>query len=492
MTSLYLLKLGGSVLTHKDKPYTLREEVLRRVPEEIRGYAGNIILIIGVGSFGHPPAVKYRLWEGAHGKAWEWADTRRSVQELSLRVVSELVKGGIPAAEIHPHDIFRDKGRSLEVNLDPVLDFVDLGIVPVLHSDGIPHPSLGLRVISGDEILAELARQLRGEVRRAIFCIDVDGIYSGDPKKGNSELYQKISREELLKIAEDTGDFSRGMLGKAKQILRIPREVEVYVINGLVPGNIRESLSCSPKVGTIVLRGGFMNEYLENILVAVAQFIYTIFIVKAMDKAVKAGKISQDTSRKIVHMWAGGMILFWPLYTGRSAPFFFCITPAIWVFLLVATALTKGPEDPVVKSMTRNSDPKELLRGVMYFPLMVIILTLIFWWKGGRAGSFLFPALAGICAVGFGDGCAPLFGKKIGGRRYKLFGREKTLGGSFGVFIGTLISIFVLSWVVLRYLPPIWMPFVLAAVATVVEALSPADVDNLLIAFITAAVAYFI
>ncbi len=487
-----MLKLGGSVITHKEKPYTLREEVLERLPEEIRGFEGNLIIILGVGSFGHPPAVKYRLWEGAHGKAWEWADTRRSVQELSQAVIQKLVKEGIPAVEIHPYDVFKDKGGSLEVNLEPILNFVELGIVPVLHSDGIPHPKLGLRVISGDEIAAELARRLKEKVKRVIFCIDVDGVYSGDPKRTKARFYERISREELLKIAEDTGDFSRGMLGKAKQICRIPKEIKVYVINGLVPGNIRESLSCLPKVGTLVLRGDLMNEYLQNILVAIAQFLYTIFIVKAMDAAVKSGKISQDTSRKIVHMWAGGMILFWPLYAGRTAPYFFCITPAIWVFLLVSTALTKGPEDPVVKSMTRHSDPKELLRGVMYFPLMVIILTLIFWWKGGKAGPFLFPALAGICAVGFGDGCAPLFGKKIGGKKYKLFGREKTVGGSFGVFIGTLVSIFVLSWVVLRYVPPVWVPFLLAAVATFVEAFSPADVDNLLIAFITAAVAYFI
>jgi len=153
-----------------------------------------------------------------------------------------------------------------------------------------------------------------------------------------------------------------------------------------------------------------MNEYLYNGLVALSQFLYTIFIVIFTDALVKRKVISQSLSRKIVHMWAGGMILFWPLYSGTSGPYFFCITPGIWVGILLYVATTKGPEDPTVRSMTRTGNPKELLRGVLYFPLMTIILTLLFW-RGDTLSPEQFPALAGIVAVGFGDGIAPILGK---------------------------------------------------------------------------------
>jgi len=198
-----------------------------------------------------------------------------------------------------------------------------------------------------------------------------------------------------------------------------------------------------------------MNEYLYNALIAFLQFLYTIFIVALTDKLVKKKVISQGLSRKIVHMWAGGMVLFWPLYEGTTAPYFFCVTPGIWIGLLIYVAMTKGPDDPTVRSMTRTGDPKELLRGVLYFPVMTIVLTLVFW-HGTPLGKDQFPALAGIAAVSFGDGLAPIFGQ-YAKRHIEIWKGVKKSGlGSLGMFLGSLISIPTLSYVVLGYLPELW------------------------------------
>ncbi|HEC96154.1 MAG TPA: hypothetical protein ENI59_00555 [Euryarchaeota archaeon] len=233
-----------------------------------------------------------------------------------------------------------------------------------------------------------------------------------------------------------------------------------------------------------------MNEYLYNGLIAIAQFLYTIFIVLVTDALVKRKVISQSLSRKIVHMWAGGMVLFWPLYTGNTAPCFFCITPGIWICLLLYVATTKGPDDPTVRSMTRSGDPKELLRGVLYFPLMTIILTLIFW-RSESLGPEQFPALAGIVAVGFGDGIAPILGQ-YSKKHFEIWkGTKKSFLGSLGMFLGSFIGILVFTPIVLGYVPKITHILIISILATLVEFFSPKDVDNLLIAFFTAGFAYF-
>jgi len=64
MTSLQFLKLGGSLITEKDRPHTARLQVIRRLASEIARArrddpALRLVLGHGSGSFGHVPAQKY-------------------------------------------------------------------------------------------------------------------------------------------------------------------------------------------------------------------------------------------------------------------------------------------------------------------------------------------------------------------------------------------------------------------------------------------------
>ena len=62
--SISLLKLGGSLLTDKNQPYSLRKDILRSSVRQIIDADEKLILIHGGGSFGHPIAKTYRLTEG--------------------------------------------------------------------------------------------------------------------------------------------------------------------------------------------------------------------------------------------------------------------------------------------------------------------------------------------------------------------------------------------------------------------------------------------
>ena len=66
---LIIVKLGGSLITDKTKPFTARMEIIADLAQQIKEALDedkNLSLIIGNGggSFPHYPAVKYQMNDG--------------------------------------------------------------------------------------------------------------------------------------------------------------------------------------------------------------------------------------------------------------------------------------------------------------------------------------------------------------------------------------------------------------------------------------------
>jgi phytol kinase len=247
----------------------------------------------------------------------------------------------------------------------------------------------------------------------------------------------------------------------------------------------------------MLLESGDLTTIAWNLIFGViVMMVYIQGIIILMEKLVKSGRLSPDLSRKVVHIAAGSFVWVW-LFMDPSddwsyafniaVPFLFFLT-----FLYKGLMLPEGTDDKDVIAMTRTGNPRELLRGTLYFTIVMMI-----------AGTLLFGSWAGMlmmAIVGWGDGIAPYIGKRWGTHTYKIpLGREKTIEGSIGVLIfsivGSLIFLVLLGIVggpldasdaVLadpgEELPMIiFVIVILAVVAMVIEALSPADVDNLLI-----------
>ena len=105
----------------------------------------------------------------------------------------------------------------------------------------------------GDQIVSYLSKLLKPS--RVIFGTDVDGIYTGDPKKENVKLIDTITEDnikEVFKFAKDTGDASGGMEGKFSEIFPIfEMGIEIDVINLTKKGNLTETLKGNVK-GTVI------------------------------------------------------------------------------------------------------------------------------------------------------------------------------------------------------------------------------------------------
>jgi len=223
----------------------------------------------------------------------------------------------------------------------------------------------------------------------------------------------------------------------------------------------------------------FEPVFLYNFVVGTfAPLIYIQSIIKLMEVFVRKG-FPQDLSRKIIHIAAGSWVWVWPLMDPSDGwSYAFNVNIAVlWTLLFIVKGLTAGPEDIAVKTMTRTGDPKELLKGPLFFTLAMEFIGIFFF--------MTFPGVATMAYLGWGDGLAPYIGARYGEHKYKLLGREKSIEGSVTVFVAGFLGALLLHLLVFGTLPlsalRIYQIAILGLVAVIAEAVSPADVDNLLI-----------
>ncbi len=216
-----------------------------------------------------------------------------------------------------------------------------------------------------------------------------------------------------------------------------------------------------------------MTPLIHNILIMTAGFIYVFAVVGIMDYAVKKG-FPQDLSRKVVHIAAGSWLIFWPLFDSTHWSKYFNIAPAfIWTVLLLVKGFTADENDQAVKTMTRTGNRKELLKGPLYFTLVMNLMGTIYYYN-----PIAFTAMG---ILGWGDGLAPVFGSRFGKHKYN-FVTEKSIEGSlaffiFGIFGATIFNYFIggeLNFAII---------FISVVITTILEAFSPKDLDNLIIPF---------
>jgi len=221
-----------------------------------------------------------------------------------------------------------------------------------------------------------------------------------------------------------------------------------------------------------------MNSYLATLFT----FIIALAFLRLMDYLAHRGVIDSKLSRKIIHIGTGPIfVLCWLMYPDvQIGRWLAALVPLLITaqFALVGTGLIK--DEAAVKAMTRTGDRREILRGPLFYGIIFVALTLIYW-KDSLIGI---PALMMMCG---GDGIADIVGRRVNSPKLP-WSREKSVAGSLSVFAGGwLLTIFIFAvyvWMgafsgpVSRFLLPVtWV----ALGATLVESLPFKDVDNLTI-----------
>ncbi|KAF2295238.1 hypothetical protein GH714_032261 [Hevea brasiliensis] len=216
-------------------------------------------------------------------------------------------------------------------------------------------------------------------------------------------------------------------------------------------------------------------------------------LVLAFDTLTERKLIKQKLSRKLVHILSGLLFaISWPIFsTSNVARYFASSVPLVNCLRLVIYGRSLAIDEGLVKSLTREGNPEELLRGPLYYVLILMLCALVFW----RESPVGVISLAMMCG---GDGVADIMGRRFG--LIKLpYNRQKSWVGSISMFIsGFLISIGMLYYYsALGYLRLNWMSTIqrvawVALVATIVESLPTTETvdDNLSVPLISMVVTY--
>jgi dolichol kinase len=202
----------------------------------------------------------------------------------------------------------------------------------------------------------------------------------------------------------------------------------------------------------------------------------------------KKGIVSQIITRKFVHIFAGPVfVITWMLFSGEIISHYIAvIVPLLFVlqFIAIGTGLMKN--ESFVSSMSRSGDPRELLEGTLYYSIVMVLMTWFWFYVPSTGISNANPtALLIIGCVSGGDGLADIIGRKFGGdKKFGIKGSEKTIIGSIGMLVGSILVSSILVLIFSLEVPnfnigTLILPIIVVSiVATVVEALSPKGTDN--------------
>ncbi|MCX6665261.1 MAG: isopentenyl phosphate kinase [Euryarchaeota archaeon] len=235
---MFIVKLGGSVITDKSKRYCFHVKTMTRLAYEIKKADIPLALVHGAGSYGHILAKEYQLNDGYNNKDQlkGFALTQAKVQELNSLVLSTLQEKKISAISLPPHAFLRlDDHRIDEINYSIIDNYLKKGFTPVTFGDVALDKTLSFSICSGDLLMRVLAKHYKP--KKAVFVVDVDGIYSANPKKNPDAVLLKSASvgdlENLTTAVDGHADVTEGMKGKINTIKMIAQlGIDTIVVNG--------------------------------------------------------------------------------------------------------------------------------------------------------------------------------------------------------------------------------------------------------------------
>jgi isopentenyl phosphate kinase len=253
--NLVFLKLGGSLITVKDQPYTPRPDVLERLAQEIaQARAENqklrLLLGHGSGSYGHIAASQHQTRQGVKtDEEWHsFVQVWRQAADLNHMVMEAFSRSDLPALSFPPSAMVLTKGHAIDSwNLEPIFNALDQGLIPVVYGDVVFDQKLGGTILSTEELFAYLAAHM--EPIRLLLAGKEPGVWRDYPS--NTELLKEITPATFPRIesgvtGSSSPDVTGGMGDKVRKILWIiehsPR-TSACIFSAEQPGNLHRALS---------------------------------------------------------------------------------------------------------------------------------------------------------------------------------------------------------------------------------------------------------
>jgi isopentenyl phosphate kinase len=257
------LKLGGSLITDKDIPYTARLEKLKGLALEIKTVLDSnpeLLLILGhgSGSFGHTAAKKHGTRSGVH-TADQWygfTEVRFQAAELTRHVIEALLQAGVAALPFSPSASMVSKDRKvISHNVQTIRKALEAHLLPVVHGDVAFDEALGGTILSTEDVFTFLVEEFH-PARILLAGIEA-GVWEDFPAR--TKLVREIQGSDYEKMRAGIGgsastDVTGGMKAKVEEMLDLIQKnpgLTAQIFSAEESGQLRRALN-GENVGTLL------------------------------------------------------------------------------------------------------------------------------------------------------------------------------------------------------------------------------------------------
>jgi isopentenyl phosphate kinase len=263
MDSVTFVKLGGSLLTDKTRPYTPRPAVIERLAEEMAqawpALEGALVVGHGSGSFGHAAAQDTGLADpNAEASAEGLSCIQHAAHRLHRHVMDAFRNAQLPAVSFAPSSLLvTDEGQPVSLHDEPVRRALLQGALPITFGDVTLDRTRGGAICSTETVLRALCGSLQRAgvgVGPALWFGNTEGVYDA-----SGDVVDSVSPSDAEEVLSDTAgsgapDVTGGMRHRVETALHLAHDgVASLIAGGSVTGRLQRALRGRAVPGTWVL-----------------------------------------------------------------------------------------------------------------------------------------------------------------------------------------------------------------------------------------------
>lgn len=255
-----VIKLGGGLITNKNKVKTLDKDAINKVCEVIKilteeGY--KIIIVHGAGSYGHILSKEMKISEGISHDIYEKQikavkQIREDMRELNDEVIDSLKRVNLDSMGFPPSIWAKNTGKEFIGDID--IFEKEIGeIIPICFGDVVQRDDENeFGILSGDDLMYRLSMEIPEVIFTVFLLGDVDGVMDKPPDNLDANLISTWKRYDSIKTSHNSEvDVTGGMDLKLTRASEIANKIEnVWFLNGNNPERILQLVRTGSTIGT--------------------------------------------------------------------------------------------------------------------------------------------------------------------------------------------------------------------------------------------------
>lgn len=259
---MFVVKIGGSLLTDKNGYCAPNKEMVRQYARTIASawdrLRGNLILVVGGGSYGNAVPIRYNLKDAS----LPWKDRDLSMMTVKmfewLSLVTEIFREeGVPCYPFQPSGfVVTDDKHPVRFFVEPVQHVLEHGVMPVFSGDLVFDLKREFIIFSSDNIPELFVDRM--PLQRVVMLTDVEGVLEYAEDGLERRVISAVTKENYREVLLCTGpsrkqDITGGMKNKLEALLRLAEQgVEGVVTSGRDASALLPALFEEKPQGTVI------------------------------------------------------------------------------------------------------------------------------------------------------------------------------------------------------------------------------------------------